>query len=125
MCMGSFGALMRMHGDVLRSFGHGLSDRATGGILVSMRVLAIAALTAAALFAQPVDLVLRNGKIVTMNPAQPTAQAIAVRGGRITALGDDRAAASWIGPATKVIDLHGMLAIPGFIEGHGHFTGLG
>ena len=31
----------------------------------------------------------------------------------------------WIGPNTKVIDLHGMLAIPGFIEGHGHFTGVG
>src|SRR5438874_8397504 len=90
-----------------------------------MRALAIATLTLAALFAQPVDLVLRNGKIVTMNPAPPTAQAIAVRAGKITALGDDRTAASWIGPATKVIDLHGMLAIPGFIEGHGHFTGLG
>ena len=75
--------------------------------------------------AQPADLVLRNGKIVTMNPAAPTAQAIAVRAGKITALGADSAAARWIGPNTKVIDLHGMLAIPGFIEGHGHFTGVG
>src|SRR5215472_2472144 len=78
-----------------------------------------------ALFAQPADLVLRNGKIVTMNPAAPTAQAIAVRGEKITALGPDSAAQRWIGPNTKVIDLHGMLAIPGFIEGHGHFTGVG
>src|SRR3954451_7151671 len=90
-----------------------------------MRVFATALLITSALFAQPADLVLRNGKIVTMNPAQATAQAIAVRGDRITALGTDQAAQRWIGPATKVIDLHGMLAIPGFIEGHGHFTGVG
>jgi predicted amidohydrolase YtcJ len=90
-----------------------------------MRVFVLAALAAGTLSAQPADLVLRNGKIVTMNPAQPTAQAIAVRGDRITALGTDRAAQAWIGPSTKVIDLHGMTAIPGFIEGHGHFTGVG
>src|ERR1017187_1748939 len=89
-----------------------------------MRAFLLAAL-AASLHAQPADLVLRNGKIVTMNPAVPAAQAIAVRAGKITALGADRAAAGWTGPNTKVIDLHGMLAIPGFIEGHGHFTGVG
>jgi len=76
-------------------------------------------------FAQPADLVLRNGKIVTMNASAPTAQAVAVRGDKVAALGSDRDAQQWIGPQTKVIDLHGMLAIPGFIEGHGHFTGVG
>jgi predicted amidohydrolase YtcJ len=83
------------------------------------------AVVSAAAFAQPATLVLRNGKIATMNASAPTAQAIAVRGDKIAALGSDREAAQWIGPATKVIDLHGMLAIPGFIEGHGHFTGVG
>jgi predicted amidohydrolase YtcJ len=82
-------------------------------------------LACAVAFGQPADLVLRNGKIVTMNAAQPAAQAIAVRGDRIVALGGNADAVKWIGPGTKVIDLHGMLAIPGFIEGHGHFTGLG
>ena len=82
-------------------------------------------LSAATLLAQPADLVLRNGKIVTMNAAAPTMQALAVRGDKITALGPDSAAPRWIGPNTKVIDLHGQLAIPGFIEGHGHFTGVG
>jgi hypothetical protein len=76
-------------------------------------------------FAQPADLVLRNGKIVTMNAAAPSAEAVAVRGDKIAALGSDRDAQRWVGPQTKVIDLHGMLAIPGFIEGHGHFTGVG
>jgi predicted amidohydrolase YtcJ len=93
-------------------------------MLESMRVFLFAAF-AASLLAQPADLVLRNGKIVTMNPAAPTAQALAVRSGRIAALGADRDAARWIGPRTRVIDLHGMLAVPGFIEGHGHFTGVG
>jgi predicted amidohydrolase YtcJ len=89
-----------------------------------MRVLVCLALAVSG-FAQTADLVLRNGKIVTLSPAGPTAQAIAVRGDRIAALGSDSDAARWIGPSTRVIDLHGMLAIPGFIEGHGHFTGLG
>ena len=93
-----------------------------------MRALLVLSLSAIALSAQPrpADLVLRNGKIVTMNSAQPTGlQAIAVRGGNIAAVGTDAAIAPLTGPNTKVIDLHGMTAIPGFIEGHGHFTGVG
>jgi predicted amidohydrolase YtcJ len=89
------------------------------------RLLPALALSAAIAFAQPADLVLRSGKIVTMNAAVPVVQAVAVRGDRITALGSDRDAARWSGANTRVIDLHGMLAIPGFIEGHGHFTGVG
>jgi predicted amidohydrolase YtcJ len=88
-------------------------------------LVAAQAAFAASLLAQPADLVLRNGKIVTMDAAAPAAQAIAVRGDKIAGVGPDSAAERWIGPHTKVIDLHGMLAIPGFIEGHGHFTGVG
>src|SRR5262249_26463479 len=90
-----------------------------------MRAFSLAALLTAAAFAQPADLVLRNGKIVTMNAAAPAAQALAVRGGKIAAIGTDTQSQQWIGPRTNVIDLHGMIAIPGFIEGHGHFTGVG
>jgi predicted amidohydrolase YtcJ len=88
-------------------------------------LIALAALSACAALAQPADLVLRNGKIVTVNAAQPIIQALAARGDRISALGSNADAAKWIGPRTKVIDLQGQLAIPGFIEGHGHFTGVG
>ena len=74
--------------------------------------------------ASPVDLVLRNGKIATLEtPAE--AQAVAVRGSRITAIGSDAEIKSQIGAKTQVIDLQGQLVIPGFIEGHGHFTGVG
>ena len=89
-----------------------------------MRITLFLAFAAAA-FAQPADLVLRNGKIVTEWAATPVAQAIAVRGGKVAAVGTNAAGQRWIGPQTKVIDLHGQLAIPGFIEGHGHFTGIG
>jgi hypothetical protein len=74
---------------------------------------------------QPADLVLRNGRLVTLEQSLPEAQALAARGGKIVAMGTNRAVAGMIGPATRVIDLHGRLAIPGFIEGHGHFTELG
>jgi predicted amidohydrolase YtcJ len=88
------------------------------------KVVALAALPLA-VYAQPADLVLRNGKVVTMNPAAPAAQFLAARSGLIVALGGSADAQKWIGPNTKVIDLKGQLAIPGFIEGHGHFTGIG
>jgi len=86
--------------------------------------LLIAAL-AGWLQAQPADMVLRNGKIVTEFAAQPVVQAMAVRGGKVANLGTGAEASRWTGPQTQVIDLHGQLAIPGFIEGHGHFTGIG
>src|ERR1035438_2664848 len=79
---------------------------------------------AAAAFAQPADLVLRNGKIVTMNPAAPAVQAIAVRGDKIAGLGTNADAQKWIGPNTKVIDLKGQLAIPGFIRSEEHTSEL-
>ncbi|HET7176536.1 MAG TPA: amidohydrolase [Gammaproteobacteria bacterium] len=73
----------------------------------------------------PADLVLLDGKIVTLEASQPEAQAVAVRDGEILALGDDEDIKTYMGPSTQVIDLHGKLAVPGFIEGHGHFMELG
>jgi len=75
--------------------------------------------------AQPADLVLRNAKLITMESADPQAQALAARGGKIVAIGTNQQMQSYIGGSTKVIDLGGRLAIPGLIEGHGHFMGLG
>ncbi len=73
----------------------------------------------------PATLVLRNGKVVTVDAALPEAQAIAIRGDRIIAVGTNQAIQSYVGPATEVIDLRGQLAIPGLVESHGHFMGLG
>lgn len=73
----------------------------------------------------PATLVLTNGKIVTVDPERPEAQALAVVGDRIVAVGSNREIRPYIGSRTEVIDLEGRLAIPGFIEGHGHFMGIG
>jgi predicted amidohydrolase YtcJ len=74
---------------------------------------------------EPADMVLLNGKVATVDSEKPQAQAIAVRGDIIAAVGTEEEIKPYIGPNTRVIDLAGMLAIPGFIEGHGHFTSLG
>jgi predicted amidohydrolase YtcJ len=74
---------------------------------------------------EPADLVLRNGRVMTVDPTGPQAQAIAVRGSRIIAVGTNAQMKRYIGPKTKVLDLTGKLAVPGLIEGHGHFMGLG
>ncbi len=71
------------------------------------------------------DLVLMNGKIVTVDDAIPEAQALAVSGDRIVAVGSNEEIKPYITQKTEVIDLKGKLAIPGFIDAHGHFTGLG
>ena len=73
----------------------------------------------------PADLVLRGGRIVTLDDQTAEAQALAARDGRIVAVGSDADVAAHIGPSTQVIDLNGQFAMPGFIEGHGHFTGIG
>jgi predicted amidohydrolase YtcJ len=73
----------------------------------------------------PATLVLRNGKIVTVDDARPEAQAIAIRGDRIAAVGSNAEIQRYVGPATQVIDLAGRLAIPGLVESHGHFMGFG
>jgi predicted amidohydrolase YtcJ len=70
-------------------------------------------------------MVLINGRVVTVDDARPEAEAVALAGNRITAVGTTEELRRYIGPGTQVIDLQGRLAIPGFIEGHGHFMGLG
>lgn len=74
---------------------------------------------------RPADLVLVRGNVVTLDPGRPRAQAIAVRGERIVAVGTDGDVAPLVGPSTRVIDLAGRLAVPGLVEGHAHFLSLG
>ncbi len=74
---------------------------------------------------QAADLVLYNGKVVTVDEAGTEAQAIAVKDGKIVAVGSDDEIRPHIQEGTEAIDLQGRLAIPGFIEGHGHFMGIG
>ena len=71
------------------------------------------------------DTVLINGNIITVDNNNPKVEAIAIIKDRIYKLGSTEAIKKLISQNTKVIDLHGNFAMPGFIEGHGHFSGLG
>ena len=74
----------------------------------------------------PGDIVLRNGEVYTMEEAEPWASAVVINGKQITAvLKDDSEADAYIGAATRVVDLGGKFALPGFIDGHTHFARAG
>jgi predicted amidohydrolase YtcJ len=89
----------------------------------------LAILTAAAappaIRAQEADLILVNGIIHTMDSSRPSASAVAVRGNRIVLVGTDSDARAMAGGRTRIYDLRGRSAVPGFIESHGHLLGLG
>ncbi len=98
----------------------------------SRPVLLVALLAVAACSSPPAppagevaDLVLLGGKIVTMEEGAGVVEALAAKGGRIVALGSRSEVEAMVGESTEVIELDGRLAIPGFIESHGHFLGLG
>lgn len=74
---------------------------------------------------KPADLVLRDATIATLVPAEPYAQAVAVRNHRIEALGSDKGIVKYIGPHTKVLDLHGAFVTPGFFDSHVHVFATG
>lgn len=107
-------------------------SRAGGPALAGARTWAGAlALTGAALFAtgcetrEGADLVLRGGTVATVDADNTMAEAVAIDDGWIVAVGGDADVDSYIGAETEVIELDGRLAIPGFIEGHGHYMSLG
>ncbi|HNC13693.1 MAG TPA: amidohydrolase family protein, partial [Cyclobacteriaceae bacterium] len=74
---------------------------------------------------KPADLVITGGTIYTMDASQPVVEAVVVNEDTIVFAGTAKAAAEWIGDNTNVIELQGKTMVPGFIEGHGHFMGVG
>jgi predicted amidohydrolase YtcJ len=70
---------------------------------------------------QPADLIITNARIYTVNPLQKWAEAIAVRGDKIVAVGERKQVEALRGPATKVIDAGQRLLLPGFTDCHVHF----
>jgi predicted amidohydrolase YtcJ len=73
----------------------------------------------------PADLVLRGGVVHTVDARRPRAQAVAVRDGRIVAVGRDSDMAPLVGPKTRVLDLAGRTVVPGFDDAHAHLLGIG
>src|SRR5579862_9014893 len=91
-----------------------------------VRLACCVALCATWLAAQqkPADLVLHNGKILTVDKDFSIAQAVAVTGNTITAVGNDADVMKLAGPSTTVIDLKGRSVVPGLMDTHFHYTGL-
>ena len=82
---------------------------------------AAAALPAAAESSQSADVIVINARVYTVNPQQAWADAIAVRGDKILAVGDKTKIEAYRGKATKTIDAQGRLVLPGFTDCHIHF----
>jgi predicted amidohydrolase YtcJ len=74
---------------------------------------------------EPADLLLLNGNIYTGDPAHPRAEAVAISFGRFLAVGSSKEIRAYRGPKTRVIDLHGGFAMPGFNDAHTHLGGAG
>ena len=94
--------------------------------LTVLRLIAGLTVSAALLSAANADLILRNGKIVTVDQKFTIRQAVAVKGGKIAAVGSDAAVLkAERGPETKVIDLKGKTVLPGLVDAHVHAVDSG
>ena len=71
------------------------------------------------------DTVYSGGVIVTMDDTRPMAEAVAVRDGRILAVGDVEEVLAHAGPTTRRVDLSGQTMLPGFFDSHGHVFAIG
>ena len=74
---------------------------------------------------EPFDLLIKNGVIYTLDAELPEASVVGVQDGKITYVGDESGITNKVGDKTQVIDLQGRIMTPGWIEGHGHFMGMG
>lgn len=74
---------------------------------------------------QQADLVIHQANVYTVDPAQPSAEAVAIKDGKILFVGSNEAVKAYIGPKTETIDAEGKFLMPGLIEGHGHIHGMG
>ncbi|HSD67316.1 MAG TPA: amidohydrolase [Vicinamibacteria bacterium] len=82
-------------------------------------------LPSAARAEEPADLVLRNATVRTVDAKRPRAEAVAVRGRRIAAVGTNAEVLALVGPRTRVLDLAGRTVVPGFEDSHAHLLGIG
>jgi predicted amidohydrolase YtcJ len=91
--------------------------------ILARLMLGMASTLLAAWAADPAELAIVNATIYTAEPKLSQAKAMAIRNGRVVAIGDDVSA--YIGPKTEVMDLRGGTVIPGLIDSHVHVSGLG
>jgi hypothetical protein len=74
---------------------------------------------------EPADFVLENAVVHTLDPRRPRAEAVAIRGNRIVAVGSTAVVRDFVGVKTRVLDLQGGTVVPGFDDSHAHLLGIG
>ena len=103
--------------DFLVAAGVASTVAATAGLTAPAGAQSTVAATAGTL---PADVVLKNGNVITVDSNSTIAQAIAIAGDKIVAVGSDAAMAAHTAPSTRVLDLKGRTVTPGLIDGHAH-----
>lgn len=89
-------------------------------------VVAAGCATSPAVVSTPADTIYYGGTIITVDDAQPTAEAVAVLDGKIAAVGSQSVIArQFKGSATRMVDLAGNTLVPGFVDAHSHFSMVG
>lgn len=94
-------------------------------VTVGLTVTAVSLISCSSAPQQSASLVLRGGKIATVDPSFSFVEAVAVSGDTIVAAGTDSDIEQYVGPNTKVIELKGRLVVPGLIDAHAHMLGYG
>ena len=91
----------------------------------ALSIFLVAAVIGCSPSAEPADLLFLNGTVHTAEDAQPTAEAVAVRGDSIVFVGSSADAARYRGDRTEVVDLGGKVLLPGLTDAHAHLAGVG
>ena len=102
-----------------------MTDRTASTVIICFAVIGLSFGCTAAESGTPADLIAYNGHIVTLDPQSSEAQALAVRDGRIVAVGTDAEVLALAGPDTEQIDLAGQTVVPGLADNHFHGIGGG
>ena len=93
--------------------------------IIKILLIGFALVASAAMANNNAEIIYRNGTILTMNDAQPRAEAVAVSSGKILAVDSDDQIMKLKGNSTRVIDINGKTMIPGFVDAHGHVLMIG
>ena len=99
--------------------------RISTGQALALAAVAVVVPARAASATEPADLVLLNATVHTVDAKRPRAEAVAVRGNRIVAVGTSAELQAYVGPRSRVMDLRGRTVVPGFDDAHAHFLGIG
>jgi predicted amidohydrolase YtcJ len=104
-----------------------VGDAAWRSLVIVISAIGVAAVTPLGQLSPraPVDVILINGRVYTLDTARPWAEAVAIAGSRITAVGSTTDVRALAGPATRTIDLRGAFTLPGFNDAHVHIDSTG